>query len=129
MNSKMVLLSVGVILLLGGALVGYLYGVDSTPTKTTTAVSITTTMLTSTFTQPSTSLDAYEQVSNSFASHMLFISERNAFAIVSQYEENATVTWMDGLCPEPAGPAVTPRISRVCLYPPHRAMRRHPRSE
>jgi hypothetical protein len=24
---------------------------------------------------------------------MLFLSERNAFAVVSQYEENATVTW------------------------------------
>jgi hypothetical protein len=108
MNSKMVLLSVGVVLLLAGALTGYLYGVNSAPAKTTTTVSITTTTLTSTltstftstFTAPSTSLDAYEQVSNSFASHMLFISERNPFAIVSQYEENATVTWtgaIDGL--------------------------------
>jgi len=95
----MVLLSVGVVLLLVGALAGYLYGVNSMPTKTTTAV--TTTTLTTTFTATSTSLDASEQVSNSFASHMLFISERNAFAIVSQYEENATVTWMGN--PAPGG--------------------------
>jgi hypothetical protein len=92
MDSRAVLLSACVFLLLAGAAVGYLYGVNSTPTKTT-AVSITTTTVTSTLTAPSTSLDAYEQVSNSFASHMLLISERNPFAIVSQYEENATVTW------------------------------------
>jgi hypothetical protein len=66
MNSKMVLLSGGVVLLLVAALAGYLYGVNSTPTKTTTAVSITATTLTTTFMAPSTSLDAYEQVSNSF---------------------------------------------------------------
>jgi hypothetical protein len=92
MNSKMVLLSAVVVLLFVGALAGYLFGVDWTPLKTTTAVSITT-MFTSTVTAPSTSLDAYEQVSNSFASHMLFLSERNPFAVVSQYEGNATVTW------------------------------------
>jgi hypothetical protein len=93
MNSRMVVVTGGVILLLVGALAGYLYGVNSTPTKTTTAVTMTTATLTTTFTAPSTSLDASEQVSNSFASHMLFLSERNAFATVGQYEENATVTW------------------------------------
>jgi len=84
MNSRAVLLGVGVVLLLVGALAGYLYGVDSTPAKTTTATSTTTV---------SASLDAYDQVANSFADHMLFISSRNASAIVSQYEANATVTW------------------------------------
>ena len=82
MNSKMVLLSVGVVLLLVGALAGYLYGVNSVSTKTTTS---TTTV--------SASLDAYERVANSFANHMLFLSSRNASAIVSQYEQNANVTW------------------------------------
>jgi len=61
-----------------GALAGYLYGVNSTTTKTTTA---------------STSLDAYEQVADSFANHMLSISSRNASAIASQYESNASVIW------------------------------------
>jgi hypothetical protein len=92
MNSRVALLGGGAALLLVGAIAGYLYGVSSTPTKTTTAPMETTT-LTSTFTAPSTSLDAYEQVSDSFASHMLLISERNPFAIVSQYQENATVKW------------------------------------
>lgn len=99
MSSKAVLLGAGVVLLLAGAIAGYLYGVDSTPTKTTRAGSITTTTLTTTFTASSTSLDAYEQVSSSFASHMLFLSERNPFAVVSQYEENAAVTWNGKLAP------------------------------
>ncbi len=84
MYSIAVLLSAGVVLLLVGALAGYLYGVDSTPAKTSTATSTTTV---------SVSLDAYGQVANSFANHMLFISSRNASAIERQYEANATVTW------------------------------------
>jgi hypothetical protein len=85
----------GAVLLLLGGLAGYLYGVDSTPTKTITTVSTTEATLTTTSTSVSTSLIAYDQqVTDSFAKHMLLLSERNATAIVSQYEENATVTWM-----------------------------------
>lgn len=32
-------------------------------------------------------------MADSFARHILFLSERNATAIASQYAENATVTW------------------------------------
>jgi hypothetical protein len=78
MSSRTVLLGGGVVLLLVGALAGYLYGVNSTPTKTAAA---------------STSLDAYDQVADSFANHMLFVSSRNASAMASQYESNASVIW------------------------------------
>ena len=74
----------GVILLLVGALAGYLYGVDSAPRATTTELSTVTI---------STPASAYDQVADSFANHMLFLSERNATAIASQYAGNATVTW------------------------------------
>lgn len=90
MNSKTVLLGAGAILLLAGAAAGYLYGVDSTPAKTTAAISTTT--LTTTFTT-STSLNAYSQVADGFANHLRFLSSRNASAVVSQYEQNASVTW------------------------------------
>jgi hypothetical protein len=56
MNSKIALLGGGVALLLMGALAGYLYGVNSTPTKTTTAMSTTTVTLTTTLAPVSTSL-------------------------------------------------------------------------
>jgi hypothetical protein len=84
MNSKMVLLSVGVVLLLVGALAGYLYGVNSTPAKTTTVTSTTTV---------SASLDAYEQVSDAYAYHLMQLSDRNMSAVVGEYESNATVEW------------------------------------
>lgn len=73
-----------IVFLLVGGLAGYLYGVDSTPRATTTELSTITV---------STSASAYDQVADSFANHMLFLSERNATAIASQYTENATVTW------------------------------------
>jgi hypothetical protein len=92
MNPKMVL-GGGVVLLLAGALAGYLYGVDSTVTRPTTRVSTTTTTFTTTLTATSPSPDIHEQVANAFANHMLVISSRNAYAIVGQYEKNATVTW------------------------------------
>jgi hypothetical protein len=88
MNSKVVLLSVGVVLLLVGALAGYLYGVTSTPTKTTTV---------------STSSDAYNQVVSSFANHILFLSSGNASDIASQFERNATLTWKGDIFPAAAG--------------------------
>lgn len=91
MNSKVVLLVGGLILLLAGAAAGYLYGVASTPIKTATVVDTTT--LSTTVTTVSTSLDAYGQVANSFADHLVVLSSRNASAIVGQYEENASVTW------------------------------------
>jgi hypothetical protein len=64
---------------------GYLYGVDSTPRATTT-LSTTTTSIQGAYNQV--------QVVRSFANHMLYLSERNATAIASQYAENATVTWL-----------------------------------
>lgn len=91
MNSKTALLCGSVVLLLAGAGAGYLYGVDSTPMKITTVITTMTTTTTST--KVSTSLDAYGQVANSFSNHMLLLSSRNASAIVSQYQENASVTW------------------------------------
>lgn len=88
MNSRTVLAASGVIALLVGGLAGYLYGVDSTPRATTTVLSTITI---------STSASPYDQVANSFASHILFLSERNATAISSQYAANATVTWTGAL--------------------------------
>lgn len=66
-----------------GAIAGYLYGADSTLRTTTEFSTITV----------STSANAYDQVADSFANHILFLSERNATAIASQYAENATVIW------------------------------------
>jgi hypothetical protein len=77
-------LAVGVVLLLAGTLAGYLYGINWAPTNTTTVTS--TTII-------STAGDTYSQVAASFANHMLFLSSRNASAIASQYQDNATVTW------------------------------------
>jgi hypothetical protein len=37
--------------------------------------------------------DAYEQVQNAYASHMMELSTRNPSAAVSGYESNATVEW------------------------------------
>lgn len=78
----------GMIMLLVGGLAGYLYGVDSTPSITTTVLSTTTATLTI-----SASATPYDQLAESFANHMFFLSERNATAIASQYAQNATVVW------------------------------------
>ena len=83
MNSKMVLLSVGVALLLVGALAGYLYGVNSTPMKTTTVTAVTTIP------------DAYNQVASTYANQLLLLNSKNASAVASRYESNATVEWKD----------------------------------
>jgi hypothetical protein len=88
MNPRTALVASGVIALLVGALAGYLYGIDSTPRATTTELSTVTV---------STSASAYDQVADSFANHMLFLSERNATAIASQYAGNATVTWVEAI--------------------------------
>jgi hypothetical protein len=74
MKPRTAVVASGVIVLLVGALAGYLYGVDSTPRATTTGLSTVTV---------STSGSAYDQVADSFANHMLSLSERNA-----------TVTWV-----------------------------------
>jgi hypothetical protein len=50
MNSRMALLGVGIVFLLAGALAGYLYGVNSTPARTTNTVTTTTMMTTDTVT-------------------------------------------------------------------------------
>ncbi len=72
MNSKAVLIG-GVALLLVGALAGYLYGVDSTQTKTTT--------------------QGYDQVASAYANQLLLLDARNISALVSEFESNATVEW------------------------------------
>lgn len=84
MNPRTALVAVGVIALLVGGLAGYLYGAGSTPRETTTVMSTVTV---------STSASAYDQVAESFADHILFLSERNATAMGSQYAGNATVMW------------------------------------
>jgi hypothetical protein len=78
MNSKKVILSGGVALLLVGALAGYLYGVNSAP-KTTTTVS--------------TISDAYDQVAATYANQLLLLNSKNASAFASRYESNATIEW------------------------------------
>jgi hypothetical protein len=84
MNPRTALVPIGVIALLVGGLAGYLYGVDSAPRETTTGLSTVTISI---------SASAHDQVADSFANHILFLAERNATAIASQYAENATVIW------------------------------------
>jgi len=84
MKPRTALVAGGVIALLVGALAGYIYGIDSTPKETTTELSTTTV---------STTGSTYDQVADSFANHILLLSERNATALASLYAENATVTW------------------------------------
>jgi hypothetical protein len=69
------IIAVAVVLLLAGTLAGYLYGVSSIPKTTTTTT-------------------ARAEVADSFAKHMLLLSERNATNIVSQYEGDANLTWV-----------------------------------
>jgi hypothetical protein len=85
MNSKTVLLSVGVVLLLVGALAGYLYGVNSMPATTTT----TTTSMSTVSTVP----HAYDEVAVSYANHLLDLTVINPGAFFNGYEGNATVEW------------------------------------
>jgi hypothetical protein len=92
LNSKTALLGGGVVLLLVGASAGYLYGVSSTSARTTTSVTTTTTTLT-TASIPSTVPDTYDQVAGTYADHLLLLEARNASALASQYETNATIEW------------------------------------
>jgi hypothetical protein len=79
MSSRAVLTSGSVVLLLVGALAGYLYGVNSTPTKTTTV-----------FTTP----DAYDQVASTYANHLLLFDSKNmSTTLTSGFEGNATIEW------------------------------------
>lgn len=78
MNSKMVLIG-GVALLLVGALAGYLYGVNSTPTKRTMSAS-----------PPP---DAHDQVASTYANQLILLDAKNVSALVSEFESNATVEW------------------------------------
>jgi hypothetical protein len=81
--NRRTLVGSGVILLLVGVLAGYLYAVDSTGATPMELSTITV----------STSASAYDQVADSFANHILFLSERNATALAGLYTENATLTW------------------------------------
>ncbi len=56
---------------------GYLAGIDSRRTVTVNPTEL-----------------SQQAVSGSFAQHMLFLKSRNLSAIVSQYEPNASVTWI-----------------------------------
>jgi hypothetical protein len=80
-NYRLLFVVGGLIFLMIGAFAGYLYGVNSTSTRTTSPVAAST---------------AYDQVSDSFAKHIFLLSSRNASAIASQYEQNANVTWFGG---------------------------------
>jgi hypothetical protein len=84
MSSRKVLLSIAVAWLLAGPLAGFLYGLDSTPTRTSTSISTTTVR---------TVPDAYDQVASTYADHLLLLEARNASAVASQYETDATIEW------------------------------------
>lgn len=92
MKFKTALLGSGVVLLLVGASAGYLYGVNSTPARTTTSATTTTTTLTTAST-PSTVPDTYDQIASTYANHLLLLEARNASALASSYETNATIEW------------------------------------
>jgi hypothetical protein len=77
MNPRRAVLGVVVIMLRVGALAGYLYGLHSAPTKSTSE----------------TVTDAFDQVASSYANHLLLLEARNASALLSEYEGNATVQW------------------------------------
>jgi len=81
MNPKAASLGVGVVLLLVGAFAGYLYGVNSAPAKTTTSVTTVA------------SLNGYDQVATAYANQLLLLNSRNASAVASRYESNATIEW------------------------------------
>ncbi|MDA4116587.1 MAG: hypothetical protein OK442_08545 [Thaumarchaeota archaeon] len=84
MKSKTAVLSGGVVLLLVGALLGYVYGVSSAPSRTSTT---TGTALTS-------SLDSYNEVAGAYANQLLLlVSSKNASAVAARYESNATIQW------------------------------------
>jgi hypothetical protein len=91
MNSKMVLLSVGVVALLVGALAGYLYGINSTPARAATTATTTTTLIS--VSNVSTVPEPYDQVASTYAGHLLLLEARNASALASRYETNATIEW------------------------------------
>ena len=69
------------------AFVASAYGIGATRTVTSTTTVV------------STVPDVYDQVDNSFANHVLFLSSANASAIASQFESNATVTWTGDIAP------------------------------
>jgi hypothetical protein len=86
MSPRRVLLSIGVACLLVGALAGFLYGVDSTPTRISTSISTTR------VTVPVVP-DAFGQVASSYTNHLLLLDSKNASALTAGYESNATVEW------------------------------------
>jgi len=85
MNSRKALLGGGVCLLLVGTFAGYLYGINSTATKTT--VSITT------MTAMSTVPDAYDQVASAYANQLLLLDAKNISALVSEFKSDGLVVW------------------------------------
>jgi hypothetical protein len=83
MNSKAVLLGGAILLLLVGALAGYLYEVNSTPRTTATASTTTVSAIS----------NAYDQVVSTYVNQLLMLNSKNASAFASRYESNATVEW------------------------------------
>jgi hypothetical protein len=82
MSPSKVLLSVGVACLLVGALAGFLYGVGSTPARTTTSTATVQTIA-----------DAYDEVASSYTNHLVLLDSANTSALMGGYEQNATVEW------------------------------------
>ena len=81
MNSKTVWLVGGVVLLLVGAIGGYLIGVSSGSTRLTTVTTISSTS------------EAYAQVNNSYANHLLSFGSKNVSVLLLQYESDAKVRY------------------------------------
>lgn len=79
MKTRTALLATGLVVLLGGALVGYLYGTSTRSTLTTTTVF--------------GSIPSELEVSASFTNHLVTLQSRNFSAVIAQYETNATVEW------------------------------------
>lgn len=86
MSPRKVLLGVGIASLLVGALAGFLYGLDSTPTRISTSVSTTGVTV-------SVVPGAYNQIASSYTNHLLLLDSKNVSALMTGYESNATLEW------------------------------------
>jgi hypothetical protein len=82
----------GIVLLRVGVFAGYLYGVNQSTRETTTILSTLTTTFTAVSTE-SAPQDEYEQVADAYVDHILMLDGRNVSALMSGYEDNATIMW------------------------------------
>jgi hypothetical protein len=84
MKFKTALFSGGIVLLLVGVLLGYVYGINSTPPRTSTT----------TETKLASSPDSYNQVASTYVNQLLLLANsKNASAVTIRYESNATIQW------------------------------------